>query len=349
MPHHVIGYRLPQHVAAYARYSEVNPAEYACVRNLSYRIGEARERPRRPGRTSDVTVNAVSLPNILVSTSAAEPLTVECPEGYSGWGGVPVGRASSHGTQPVSTAVEAFMSRSPSRIAVIGRQKTNRYLLSQHAITASAMLMFIRANRWALCVSDSECASRNLHRNPVPVQRGISCPEQYKVRLIRAARRAAEHSPGLYLVVIGGILCARQCVRRRKPELRRPLQHPGRHRGKLRARAGSIQQGVGRHTPISAGVPTRPSAPTKGGGGGKNPSVNLQFQTASATFWPQAIPALIDFALSPLSAAIDASRSAVSDVVSVGYCLTRIAYAAWIAAAFADACRGASGLTRNGS
>ena len=153
------------------------------------------------------------------------------------------------------------MSRSPSRIAVIGRQKTNRYLLSQHAIPASAMLMFIRANRCALCVSDSECASRNLHRNPVPVQRSISCPEQHKVRLIRAARRAAEHSPGLYLVVIGGILCARQCVRRRKPELRRPLQHPGRHRGKLRARAESIQQAESAATLQS--LPACPPGPAR--------------------------------------------------------------------------------------
>ena len=85
VPHHVIGYRLPQHVAAYARYSEVNPAEYACVRNLSYRIGEARERPRRPGRIiGRYRERRVIAEASSSSTSAAEPLTVECPEGYSG-------------------------------------------------------------------------------------------------------------------------------------------------------------------------------------------------------------------------------------------------------------------------
>src|SRR5436190_17662037 len=79
---------------------------------------------RVPDRTSDVTVNCVSLPNSADKTKAAEPLTVEWPDGYSGWGGVPAGKKSSQGVQLGSGSVAALPSVSPSRIAVIGRQKT---------------------------------------------------------------------------------------------------------------------------------------------------------------------------------------------------------------------------------
>src|ERR1700675_2562618 len=79
---------------------------------------------RVPGRTSEMTVNGVSSPNAAPSTHAADPLTVEWPEGYSGWAGVPLGRESSHGVQLGSGSVLAFPSASPSRIAVMGLQKT---------------------------------------------------------------------------------------------------------------------------------------------------------------------------------------------------------------------------------
>src|ERR1700739_310409 len=79
---------------------------------------------RVPGRTSEVTVNGVSSPNTAASTKAAEPLTVEWPDGYSGWGGVPAGKKSSQGVQLGSGSVLALPSVSPARIAVIGRQKT---------------------------------------------------------------------------------------------------------------------------------------------------------------------------------------------------------------------------------
>src|ERR1700722_2469173 len=79
---------------------------------------------RVPGRTSEVTVNGVSSPNAAASTKAAAPLTVEWPEGYSGWAGVPDGKKSSQGVQAVSGAVLALLSVSPARIAVMGLQKT---------------------------------------------------------------------------------------------------------------------------------------------------------------------------------------------------------------------------------
>src|SRR5215210_6377655 len=75
------------------------------------------------------TQKVMSGPNAFDNTYAAAPLSVECPERYSGWGGVP----ASHGVHVASPAVAALLSVSPSRIAVIGRQKTNRYFASQHA------------------------------------------------------------------------------------------------------------------------------------------------------------------------------------------------------------------------
>src|SRR5882724_11259552 len=82
---------------------------------------------RVPDRTSDVTVNGVSSPKASVRTNAAAPLTVEWPDGYSGWAGVPL-VVSSQGAQFGSGSVPALPSVSPPRIAVIGRQKTYRYL-----------------------------------------------------------------------------------------------------------------------------------------------------------------------------------------------------------------------------
>src|SRR5215831_8558465 len=75
-----------------------------------------------PGRISEVSVNGVLSPNAAARIDAAAPLTVEWPDGYSGWAGVPGGKASSHGVHPVSGSVLALPSVSPRRIAVMGRQ-----------------------------------------------------------------------------------------------------------------------------------------------------------------------------------------------------------------------------------
>ena len=111
---------------------------------------------RVPGRTSEVTVNGVLSPNVAPRINAAAPLTVECPEGYSGCGGVPGGRESSHGTQVGSGTVLSFPSLSPSCMAVMGRQKTYLYFESQHAIAASAMLTFSKANKCAFSIKLKE-------------------------------------------------------------------------------------------------------------------------------------------------------------------------------------------------
>src|ERR1700729_2628250 len=105
-----------------------------------------------PDRISDVTLNGGMSSNMAARMYAAEPLTPECPDGGSGCAGVPGGKASNHGVHAESGSVLAFPSVSPSRIAVMGRQKTYRYLESQHAIAASAIARFSKANRCAFSV-----------------------------------------------------------------------------------------------------------------------------------------------------------------------------------------------------
>ena len=73
-----------------------------------------------PGAVSEVRLNAVFSPNLAARMNAADPLTVEWPEGYSGCAGVPPGKKSSQGIQAGSESAGV----NPSRIAVIGRQKT---------------------------------------------------------------------------------------------------------------------------------------------------------------------------------------------------------------------------------
>src|ERR1700756_550541 len=73
-----------------------------------------------PGSVSESILNAVFCPNAAARINAAEPLTVECPDGYSGCAGVPPGKKSSQGIQVGSESAGMI----PSRIAVIGLQKT---------------------------------------------------------------------------------------------------------------------------------------------------------------------------------------------------------------------------------
>ena len=98
---------------------------------------------RVPERTSEVTVNRVFSPKAEARTNAAEPLIEAWAEGYSGWDGVPAGKKSSHGFQDGSGSEGV----KPSWITVTGRQKAKRYLLSQQAMTASAMATFSKAKR----------------------------------------------------------------------------------------------------------------------------------------------------------------------------------------------------------
>ena len=89
-------------------------------------------------------LKAVSLPTMLVRTSAAALLTQAWADGYSGWSGV--GRK---GVQAGSASVASLPSVSARGMAVTGRQNRYVYLLSQQAMVASTMARFSRANRRA--------------------------------------------------------------------------------------------------------------------------------------------------------------------------------------------------------
>src|SRR5215468_6340759 len=116
---------------------------------------EKLEKVRVPGRTSESTVKDVLSPKTEARMNAAEPLREAWAEGYSGCAGVPALKKSSQGSQ----AGLASAGVRPSRIAVIGRQNANRYLLSQHAIAASAMERFSSAKRRAFWTKDKPCCT----------------------------------------------------------------------------------------------------------------------------------------------------------------------------------------------
>src|SRR5689334_9479881 len=98
--------------------------------------------------------NAVFSPKTAASTTAAAPLTVEWPDGYSGCAGV--------GISGVQVGSEA-------RIAVIGRQKTYWYFASQHAMAASAIATFSSAIRRAF--SESVVLRAAASRSATPFQK----------------------------------------------------------------------------------------------------------------------------------------------------------------------------------
>src|SRR5215472_9999940 len=134
-----------------------------------------------PGRVSEVAVIGVCSPKAAARIYAAEPLTVECPEGYSGCAGVPDGRALSHGTYPVSGSVLGLPSVSLRRIAVIGRQNTYLYFEFQQAMPASVMATFSKANKCAFCIrlqprlADRSDAMRFQVRGVFEAQKRTSC------------------------------------------------------------------------------------------------------------------------------------------------------------------------------
>ena len=63
------------------------------------------------------------------------------------------------GCQSGSPSVRRFVSSSPSRMAVIGRQKTSTFLLFQEVIIASAIAMLARPKSRALSPMFWTCAS----------------------------------------------------------------------------------------------------------------------------------------------------------------------------------------------
>src|SRR6476620_3351427 len=103
-----------------------------------------------PGLISEVALNGTSGPKIALSTLAAAPARLECPEGYSGCAEV-----VRNGVHVGSATVSSFPSSPAKRIAVTGRQNTYRYLASQVAMDASAMATCRTAKRCALSEEDN--------------------------------------------------------------------------------------------------------------------------------------------------------------------------------------------------
>ena len=80
-----------------------------------------------------VTLKRTWYPKTFVSVSAIAALTADSPDGWSGYGGVLIS-----GGQSAWAAVAGLPSRSASRMAVIGRQNSQRALSTQVLIRASA-------------------------------------------------------------------------------------------------------------------------------------------------------------------------------------------------------------------
>src|SRR3954454_5483714 len=99
-----------------------------------------------------------SVPKKRHSVVRIEPAAQLWPDGYSGNGGVTSGAcpaatgvaASNNGVQLASATVREFPSVSAPWMAVIGRQKFQRYLLFQQPIAASAAARLTIANIRAL-------------------------------------------------------------------------------------------------------------------------------------------------------------------------------------------------------
>src|SRR6202521_6482804 len=85
----------------------------------------------------------------------------------------------------------------------------------------------------------------NLCGNAVPVKWSVARPKQREIRLILQTPRSGVDAHLKQFVEISSVLRAVERRWRRQTELRRPPQHPRRHRGELRARPGHSSQLVG--------------------------------------------------------------------------------------------------------
>ncbi len=77
-------------------------------------------------------VGSGSVPTSMRMMVAMVAAIMQCAHGYSGWMGVTIS-----GNHPGSRSVAALSSRSPLRMAVMGRQKLKKYLASKTAISVS--------------------------------------------------------------------------------------------------------------------------------------------------------------------------------------------------------------------
>src|SRR5579859_2985836 len=165
----------------------------------------------------------------------------------------------------------------------MGRQKMKRYLESQQAMAASAMVTFNRANRWAFSTRERPLFAEIWAAMRFQVSDVLLCQkrassdwsalrgEPEKAPMVLVSLRSAANC-GLFKAYGGG---------------RRNCEGRNRTHGVMVANCGpapeALSGGVGRQKPTAAGVPTIPSTPSNGGGVGKFPSVDLHAQIASAT------------------------------------------------------------------
>src|SRR5580765_2589722 len=178
----------------------------------------------KPGLVGLVAVNATPGSSSKSSrrTVAMAPLTVVCPETYSGKFGV-----ATRGVQPGSASVARLSSSSARWIAVTGRQKLKAYFASQHAIRASAPATFMSAKARA-------ASEHDLTKHRVPNERGRRQPESRDVGLLRGPCRAVQRADFLDLVQVPGVAMARQTGTLVWPELRARLEHPWLNRSPAR-------------------------------------------------------------------------------------------------------------------
>src|SRR3954466_5422611 len=108
------------------------PQTRALLTSVSMSLTVAKWRSPRPVRLGMVKSMLFEPRNQAITIPAAGVMH-EWALGYSGWLGVP--RSGAHAASPM---VAALPSVSPARIAVMGRQKANWYLASEHVMSASA-------------------------------------------------------------------------------------------------------------------------------------------------------------------------------------------------------------------
>src|SRR5574342_492309 len=107
---------------------------------------------------------------------------MQCPDGYSGWGGV-----ISRGSQLGSAVTARLPALAALRIAVIGRQLLLLYLILNAAIVASAPAMCSRANRRACSLTDRFLACAAARAAAFSI--GTSLPDQKSATAVWSAVR----------------------------------------------------------------------------------------------------------------------------------------------------------------
>src|SRR4051794_16562071 len=152
--------RRPRRLNGYG--AEVDAGPHARADDLAQDVGEPGEVPDGAGLGAlDAERHAVA-PKKCCSVVTIAAVAQRWPDGLSGNAGVTSGGApgatgvdgSNSGSQSLSALVARLPSVSASRMAVIGRQKFQRYFSCQQPIAESAPARFVIASIRALSASD---------------------------------------------------------------------------------------------------------------------------------------------------------------------------------------------------